>query len=144
MISKTKNETSNAIIMFHLYFCYYFPFYSVCDKSCTMIVFFVVTKNVSFTLPPKRNSFLHSLLLLSFTFSFPSFCNSLYRTHFFSFFSHLTFFRVLYFIHRMYIAFTFTRKIVSNRSVDHDPSEVPHILYNYKSRFNHMFNVLIH
>ena len=143
MISKTKNERSNAIIMFHLYFCYYFPFYSVCDKSCIMIVFFVVTKNVSFTLPLNRNSFLHSLLLLSFTFSFPSFCNSLYRTHFFLF-SHLTFFRVLHFIHRMYIAFTFTRKIVSNRSVDHDPSEVPHMLYNYKSRFNHMFNVLIH
>ena len=110
MISKTKNETSNAIMMFHLYFRYYFPFYSVCDKSCSMIVFFVVTKNVSFTLPPKRNSFLHSLLLLSFTFSFPSFCDSLYRTHFFFLFSHLTFFRVLYFIHRMYIAFTFTRK----------------------------------
>ena len=110
MISKTKNKTSNAIMMFHLYFRYYFPFYSVCDKSCSMIVFFVVTKNVSFTLPPKRNSFLHSLLLLSFTFSFPSFCDSLYRTHFFFLFSHLTFFRVLYFIHRMYIAFTFTRK----------------------------------
>ena len=87
MISKTKNETSNAIIMFHLYFCYYFPFYSVCDKSCIMIVFFVVTKNVSLTLPLNRNSFLHSLLLLSFTFSFPSFCNSLYRTHFFPFFA---------------------------------------------------------
>ena len=110
MISKTKNKTSNAIMMFHLYFRYYFPFYSVCDKSCSMIVFFVVTKNLSFTLPPKRNSFLHSLLLLSFTFSFPSFCDSRYRTHFFFLFSHLTFFRVLYFIHRMYIAFTFTRK----------------------------------
>ena len=137
MISKTKNERSNAIIMFHLYFCYYFPFYSVCDKSCIMIVFFVVTKNVSFTLPLNRNSFLHSLLLLSFTFSFPSFCNSLYRTHFFLF-SHLTFFRVLHFIHRMYIAFTFTRKIVSNRSVDHDPSEVPHMLFYIKTTLSHM------
>ena len=143
MISKTKNKTSNAIMMFHLYFRYYFPFYSVCYKSCTMIVFFDVTKNVSFTLPPKRNSFLHSLLLLSFTFSFPSFCNSLYRTHFFPFFAFDVLSRSLLYSSYVY-SFYFHPKIVSNRSVDHDPSEVPHILYNYKSRFNHMFNVLIH
>ena len=144
MISKTKNETSNAIIMFYLYSCYYFPFYSVCDKSCTMIVFFVVTKNVSFTLPPKRNSFFTFFIASFIYFFFPLFLQFSLSNSLFFLFSHLTFFRVLYFIHRMYIAFTFTRKIVSNRSVDHDPSEVPHILYNYKSRFNHMFNVLIH
>ena len=110
MISKTKNKTSNAIMMFHLYFRYYFPFYSVCDKSCSMIVFFVVTKNVSFTLPPKRNSFFTFFIASFIYFFFPLFLRFSLSNSLFFLFSHLTFFRVLYFIHRMYIAFTFTRK----------------------------------
>ena len=143
MIRKTKNETSNAIIMFHLYFCYYFPFYSVCDKSCTMIVFFVVTKNVSFTLPPKRNSFYILYCFFHLLFLSPLSAILFIELTFFPFFAFDVLSRSLLYSSYVY-SFYFHPKIVSNRSVDHDPSEVPHILYNYKSRFNHMFNVLIH
>ena len=76
-----------------------------------------------------------SLIHSHLPFSFSSFRISSNKTHFSP--SRLVSLLLLHFTYA-YLCFYFHPKIVSNRSVDHDPSEVPHMLFDIKTTLNHM------
>ena len=78
----------------------------------------------------KKRVFVFRLYILIYLFSFSSFRISSNKTLFSP--SRLVSLLLLHFTYA-YLCFYFHPKIVSNRSVDHDPSEVPHMLFDIKN-----------
>ena len=103
-------------------------------KFCN--IFIVSLKPKAYLSLFKKQLFFVIAYIFSFTFfSFSSFRISSNKTHFSL--SRLSSLLLLHFTYA-YLCFYFHPKIVSNRSVDHDPSEVPHMLFYIKTTLNHM------